>query len=47
MQTKIEGLHVSTVYGHIQALFLKKSKSYLKYISCALGSHALTLRLTR
>jgi len=39
MQTKIQGLHVSTVYGHIQALFLNQSKSYLKYISCALGYH--------
>ena len=47
MQTKIQGLHVSTVYVHLQALFLNQSKSYLKYISRALGSHALTLRLIR
>ena len=45
IQTNIQGLHVSTVYGHLQALLLNQSKSYLKYISCALGSHALTLRL--
>ena len=45
IQTNIQGLHVSTVYGHLQALLLKQSKSYLKYISCALGSHELTLHL--
>ena len=35
IQTNIQGLHVSTVYGHLQALLLNQSMSYLKYISCA------------
>ena len=31
MQTKIQGLHVSTVYGHLQALFLYFSLHYAVY----------------
>ena len=46
IQTKIQGLHVSTVYGHLQTLFFELVQDLFKiYISCALGSHALTIRL--
>jgi len=42
MQVKNTGPHVSTIHSHLQA-HQELVQGSIKYISCAQGSHALTL----